>query len=194
MSKQPPEDDSLLEAIFSQLQEAMSDNEYGEEGQIQEELLEGIRHSLEALFGGLPSQDSPTVTVVEGGKSDDEPRNEQDRPNLAFAPEIEAEEALERPSDVQVRILKGPELFSSLHRESANSAGQILLNDDDQQTLFKGTSEKTYRIFCSQGRLSVHCLGQRLSLQRGQSVDVEASEIAVSSVDKAKGHYFRVTK
>ena len=144
----------------------MSDHEHGEDGHVQEELLEGIRHSLEALFGGLETPDSPNVTVVEGGKLDDEPRDEQDRPHLAFAPEIETPEvAFDRPSDVQVRLLKGADLFSSTQDDSFPLDGKILLNDEHPQTLYTGASQRLYRIFCQRGRLLVHCLPRGLPVR-----------------------------
>ena len=85
MSKQPPNDDELLEAIFEQLQNAMAETDAEEDAEIQEELMTGIRHSLQALFGG--SMDfKPQVTVMDGGKTEETDADSK-RPELHFAPD-----------------------------------------------------------------------------------------------------------
>jgi len=191
MSKQPPDDESLLESIFTQLHQAISDSDPEEDPEVNEELMEGIRNSLSALFGNSIEM-QPPVTLVEGGKKEDSSVEERKPPELFFAPEPENfyTESGQELSDVQVRVFKGKDLF---HKKSNINNGQIVVQDDEEQVLLHSSTEHLYRIFCTEGTLIV--LSQvGLQVSAGQSVDVEAKYICVKGGGSSKGYYTRISE
>jgi hypothetical protein len=134
----------------------------------------------------------PSVTVVECGKKEDSLVEERKPPELFFAPEPEnlSTDSLQDLSDVQVRVFKGKDLF---HKKSNINHGQIVAEDDEQQVLLHSSTEYLYRIFCSEGILTV-LSHDGIQVSAGQSVDVEAKHISVKGVGSTKGYYTRVSE
>ena len=194
MSKEPPkDDDSLFEAIFTQLQDAMAHSDVDEDDGIQEELMTGIRHSLEALFGSAPMNESPQVTVVEGGKKDKTSRIYK-RPELHFAPEPEDVDEVD-DADVQIRIIKGNDFLSSEQDRKNHHipSGKIFVLAQQQQTIVQHTVLQMYRIHCLEGKIQVVLDSQEpIDVCEGQSVDVEARIIGIHGVEDSSGEFYRL--
>ncbi len=191
MSKQPPDDESLLESIFTQLHQAMSESDPEEDLGVNEELMDGIRNSLSALFGSAVD-DTPSVTVVEGGKKADSPAEERKPPELFFAPEPEEPitDLTSELSDVQVRVFKGRDLFD---KKNNLQKGQILVEADEKQVLLMSSKKHLYRIFCTEGTI-ILLSNDNEKITLGQSIDIEAKYLCVKGETSAKGYYVRVSE
>ena len=197
MSKQPPNDDELLGVIFEQLQDAMSETELEEDAEIQEELMTGIRHSLQALFGSSVNF-KPQVTVMEGGKTEETDADSK-RPELHFAPQPEEDPVSEETSvlkpDVQVRVFKSGEGKGNTNRVRALRSGQISVQDGGEQQILYGITNQLYRVYCVDGLLAVYADQNKTALLHpGQSIDVEAKQITVKGEESSTGSYDRVQK
>jgi hypothetical protein len=201
MSKEPPhENDSLFEVVLTHLQDVISKTDNEDDDDVQEELMSGIRDSIEALFGKVPNS-PPNVMVVEGGKKENSPTDSK-RPELHFAPDADfsdkSEEQLLDHPDVQVRILKGSDIFSSSLIRTPVPEGKILVSSGENQIISKNTSLQSYRITCTKGILEVVTDNpdnwDPIQIKTGQSIDLEGEQITVTGLIQSEGDFHRISK
>lgn len=153
MSK-PPEDEDTFFQILEQIKEALSQSDVvePEDKEMMEELEKGIRNSLQALMGvGLKNE--PNITIVEGGKAEDEEEysgktnaNEEcpashEKPKLILLPPTEETEQTAKEeaesfllggtdsnweiSNVQVHVVSGDSLFHRLGKLKKKSGEKL---------------------------------------------------------------------
>lgn len=203
MSKRPPDDEDLiLQALLEQVQNAFSENDSSDdEDNVQQGLMVGVCDSLRALMG-ISDFNEPKVTVVDGGRSPDEPPTERERPSLRVASvnedlETDEQEASEndkqdelRPK-VKVRVLRPEDLFTAQRDVVKPKAGRISLkNEGDSQWVLQGKSDFVYRLFCQSGHLIVVFDDQETDLQADQSIDVQGSKIKVIAQTATEGEFY----
>lgn len=215
MSDEPPrEGEDIWADVIDQVSDALVDADLGDNA-TRDALLDGVRQALEGMSGPMdmdievvtdvtgPESD-PSVSVVEGGRSDADPRTPGDKPNLRVADlpkdpltdETQGEDALQaQPVVTKVKVLR------TLPRSTAHSsavpglgqAGWIQVAGGSGaeaawQTLYQGTRARLYRIGCTQGTLDVTLDGEQVErLRAGQSIDVDGCIVRVSAVDELTG-------
>lgn len=217
MSEQPPRDgDDIWSEVMDQVADALGEVDLGEDG-TRDALLEGVRQALEGMGGtidmdiqvvtdsaGPAEPEDPSVSVVEGGRADADPRTPGDKPDLrvadlpedGFTDEVEtADPFLVKPVVTQVKVLRTPPRPTA-HAEAIPGLGQAGWiqvaggggAQSSWQTLYQGTRPRLYRIGCTQGSLDVTLDGAQVErLQAGQSIDVEGTMVRVSAVDETSG-------
>jgi len=166
--------------ILSQVEEALDEADLHDSA-LRQALLDGVREAL----SGEPAPEPPKMTVVEGGGA---PSTGGSPPHLKLALESGDDRPPVRVA-VSRRALKAP---ASSARE-----GAIVLAErgaeEVQQTLFRGLEPHPYRVACRRGWMKVALDGQPAeTLEAGQTVDVEARLIRVSSTGGASGAYIRL--
>lgn len=214
MAERPPRDgDDIWSEVMDQVADALTEADLGT-GLTREALLDGVREALEAMGGPIEvdievmtsSEDTdPAVSVVEGGRTEADPRTPGDKPDLRVA-DLETDgatgEASEsmpiRPVLTQVKMLRTarrtamPEAIPGL-----GQAGWIQVAGGGGvqaawQTLYQGRLPRLYRIGCTQGSMDVTLDGEQVErLVAGQAIDVEGCLVRVSAVDEgsARGGY-----
>ena len=177
----PPDDESRLDAILSEVREAL--DEAGIAGEaIRGALLDGVREAL----GAEPevSTTGPEMTVVEGGRAPDAPRAAGGAPELTIAEERSQAE----PSRTRVVVTRAGDPAP----DAKPGRGRIVVQDETQ-TIFHGAATRAYRLHCERGALRVSLDGQPAeSMTTGQSLDVEARLIRVSARGDARGWFARL--
>ena len=220
MSDRPPTDgDDLWSEVLDQVADALTDADLGDPG-TRDALLQGVRDALEGMGGAIdmdiqvvtegvtmdPDSDSEggAVSVVEGGRSEADPRTPGEKPDLRVADLPGDGHTDEVPMDAsepagpvltQVKVLRTG-LRGSARSESIPGLGQagwiqVAGNggpDGAWQTLYKGERSRLYRIGCTQGSLDVTVEGESIErLRAGQSIDVQGTLVRVSAVDDGSG-------
>lgn len=195
----PPDDENpenihgLVDELSKELESAGFVNE-----DVQEELMQGIQDSLRAIFGQVFEPEPPNVTVVEGGRTDDEPASSAPRPKLKVASFEDSdicnqEDILDGAfdsSNVSVRVIRSngggvPSLGSgNIHLDGVNTV----------QCVYSGESPKMYRLLLFRGEAEIFS-GDRIIcvLKEKQSIDVEGMEITIRSKEaEVTGMYSHV--
>lgn len=213
MSEQPPRDgDDVWSEVLDQVADALDEADLGD-GATREALLDGVRQALEGVGGTIDmdievvteaGEPDPSVSVVEGGRTDTDPRTPGDKPNLrvadlpedGFTDETEPDDPMRvRPVVTQVKVLRTPPrtTASSDAIPGLGQAGWIQVAggagaEAAWQTLYKGACARLYRVGCTQGSLDVTLDGAQVErLRAGQSIDVEGCLVRVSAVDESSG-------
>lgn len=154
-----------------------------------DDVLLDVRNSIHGLMGMMAEERTgPSVTVVDGGRADDEPPTEGPRPNLRVA-ELEESPAQNQESEggeaqpkVHVRVLNSDDLFlaSGPKSQAKTPNGVIHLEKkDEEQWVFFGNIPQRYRIHCQEGSILVAIEENKLLLNSGQSLDVKGKHIRV---------------
>jgi len=225
MSERPPRDgDDLWSDVIDQVSDALDEADV-KDGTTRDALLDGVRQALESMGSTLDMEvelvtdgdliagaeliiendamePDPTVSVMEGGRADADPRTPGDKPDLRVADLPEdgpSEEILvsppESPFVAQVKVLRTPPRMPG-HPEAIpglGRAGWIQVAGDAEtdaawQTLYQGKRSRLYRIGCTQGTLDITLDGTQVErLRAGQSIDVEGCKVRVSATEGEQG-------
>lgn len=220
MSGKPPRDgDDIWSEVMDQVADALGEVSLDSDG-TRDALLEGVRQALEGMGStidldiqvvteGVDTSDveDPSVSVMEGGRTDTDPRTPGDKPDLrvadlpedGFTEETEPVDPVDAmqgsPVVTQVKVLRTPPRRTA-HSEAIPGLGQagwiqVASGGGAQgawQTLYQGQRARLYRIGCTQGLLDVTVDGAPVErLRAGQSVDVEGCLVRVSAVDETSG-------
>ncbi len=210
MSKRPPRDgDEIWSEVLDQVSDALDAADLGDLT-TRDALLDGVRQALEGVGTTLDMEleimtaDEPdaSVSVVEGGRAEADPRTPGEKPNLRVA-DLTDEETdhgddaadVTRPVVTQVKVLRTPPRVAT-HAEAVPGLGQagwIQVTagggaEASWQTLYQGKRPRLYRIGCTQGTLDITLDGAQVErLRAGQSIDVEGSLVRVSAVEEGSG-------
>lgn len=163
--------DPIWQEIVAQVDEALSEAELTDKT-TRDAVLAGVREAMSALCEPPRPAGKPHIEVLQGG----------------WQPQ---EEALDPGPDAQVttRVHREP-----LVRVRPGEGTLHLPEEGGVQTVLHAGAPRAYRLRCSSGRLRVMAEGQPIAmLISGQSIDVEASLIQVSSAAAARGRYQRLT-
>lgn len=153
--------------------------------------------------GGEQTGAPPGVTVVDGGRSRNQPRSRKPRPELWVAPgrapasegggPTDDEDAGgNSPSQVRVVRLAAPD---GPRGPGLAQEGRIRLDADGRQAVYRGEQAHPYRLACTAGRLAVSVDGVTVeTLSVGQSCDVVGRAVVVLAADEAPaaGAYARL--
>jgi len=197
-------EDDRWSDVVDQVLDALDDANVGDTS-TRDALAEGVRQALESLESGVdldvqilgegfPFQETEPISVelVEGGRSTQEPRSEGEPPDLRIANPDAADENSANPSSMFTHVkVVGANSNRSKPRPLPGLAesGWIHVaggdtSDSAWQTIYHGHSPRLYRVACSQGLLEVTADGQAIErLRPGQSIDLEASLIRVTTTD-----------
>ena len=195
MSEPPKDDNPPMKDMISEISKGLEEAGFLEDD-IKSDLLDGIQDSLRALFGDVFQTEEPQVHVVEGGRDPDAPPTEGARPNLKVADAVDfAEEesayANEDSPNISVRVFR-PNLQQMLPKE-ALSTGEISLADEqEEQLLYTGKSERLYRIHVRTGSAHLFADDEPCgTLYAEQSLDIEARHIKLvrNGSDVIKGTF-----
>jgi hypothetical protein len=212
MAKRPPRDgDDIWSEVMDQVADALTEADLGT-GPTREALLDGVREALEAMGGPIEvdievmtaAEDSdPTVSVVEGGRAEADPRTPGEKPDLRVADpqadgatdEVEAADPMRvRPVLTQVKMLRtARHTARSEIIPGLGKAGWIQVAGGGGvhaawQTLYQGRVPRLYRIGCTQGSMDVTLDGDQVErLVAGQAIDVEGCLVRVCAVDEGSG-------
>ncbi len=213
MAERPPKDgDDIWSEVLEQVSDALDAADLGE-GSTRDALLDGVRQALEGvgttldlelevLTQAMAQESDPSVALVEGGRSDADPRTPGEKPDLRVADlqDLETDHGEKdtgsvRPILTQVKVLQTPPRITT-HAEAVPGLGQagwIQVSgvggaDAAWQTLYQGSRSRLYRIGCTQGLLDITLEGAQIErLRAGQSIDVEGCLVRVSAVDEGSG-------
>lgn len=194
--------DGEWDDVVEQVDEALRAMNLQDE-RLRQALLEGVQEALGAL-GELGSEArvdvEPAVTVLEGGLGEDEPDESapSDAPQLQVLDGADAPEAPR--ARTRVRVITPSSLkhttppAQTISGSALGDQGRIRVEESQWQTLFRGREARSYRLFCSAGRLEVALDGKLEDLlSEGQSADVEARLVRVRSPQgTSRGTYVRV--
>lgn len=208
------------EGVLDEIRNALREADI-EDGGVQDALIEGLRHAFSELDEGAFAADDegandgvtrlpgrPEVTVVEGGRAEDDTDPPSgNRPDLRVAhrePSLEEPEEEDDEDDedddsddgmggrrvvAHIRVLRGggsrPLLgggqAASEERPGARPMeGQIGVAAGEAQAVFRGASPHCYRIHCDKG--SIDIVADELHIHRlraAQSLDVEGRDLRV---------------
>lgn len=210
------EDDRWTEVV-DQVLDALDDANVSDP-MTRDALAEGVKAALESMetgFGldvqiigeGFPETTAPTVEVVAGGRSDDAPPTEGQKPELRIAepqPTDPAEADFNPDSGSPIPV------FTHVNVRTNDAAAHMPLMPDAAgsirvgfgadpeeiwQTVYFGSRSRLYRITCSHGTLDVSVNGEPIErLSMGQSLDTEGTAIRVTTdfSTGATGVYTRV--
>ena len=186
----PPDNDNpdTIQGLVHELSKELESAGFVDDN-VQEELMLGIQDSLRAIFGDVFEPEVPTVTVVEGGRSDEDPIEDRRQPDLKVASfdDNQEDEPIESfdssmsfdSSNVSVRVIrpKGGGV-------PALSSGNIHLEkEESKQCLYAGQTVKMYRLLLFRGQAEIFsgdtCIG---IINEKQSMDVEGTNIKVSAL------------
>jgi hypothetical protein len=168
-------------------------------------LAEGVKAALESMetgFGldvqiigeGFPETTPPTVEVVAGGRSEDAPPTEGQKPELriaepqetapnktGFTPDPGSPIPVFTHVNVRTNDATAP-MASSRALEGSIRVGFGSDPEGTWQTVYFGARPRLYRIVCLQGTLDVTVDGNPIErLSQGQSIDTEAAAIRVTT-------------
>lgn len=195
MSTDPPR--TPWTDVLDQVRDALEDAGIGA-GDIREEVVSGVGEALRALrSAGLapdPEADGaaePSVGVVEGGRPAGSPPTPGPRPDLHVAAPTEGQAAPRSPRpQVQVHVrtsaplpaLDGPVSFG--------------LEDDEAQTLYRGSAPHPYRVAVDSGSVRLLLDGAPAeTLSAGQSMDLDVAHLcAVAEHGRAEGRFLRLSR
>jgi hypothetical protein len=191
MSDRRPPDDPWG-PVLDRVEDALDDAGVGPDAE-RDSLLDGVRAALDALVGLEPTDGGrPEVVVVDGGRAQDAPPTESERPTLRVAAPAAPPAAgdVDAPP-VGVRWAAG-DVTLDLDR-----LGRILLDaEQPEQTLFRGVRPRAYRVGCTRGVMRVSADGAPLErVTAGRSIDVEARVLQVTLAGEAvaAGRYVRLS-
>ena len=208
MSHSTPPDDptELLKAFFRHIEAHLEENNSLSDPEAKRALKKGL-----ATLTGM-TDDQPEISVLDGGLSgvpiEFEENKNQAPPVLSIhnkiesdAPETEVENTpiafgdfqIDSGAHVSVHIVNADEVESIFSADGLEH-GQILLSETlPNQTVFFGTDVRHVRIYCSDGQFEVGVEdGPVGTLHAGQSIDVEAPCVFVTTNTAAEGHYVMV--
>jgi hypothetical protein len=201
--------------VIDQVLDALDDANVSDSA-TRDALAEGVKAALESLDTGIgldvqiigegfpkPPSEPPTVEVVTGGRSDDEPPSEGERPALRIAneapegPEEGTLSADHSPLFTRVNIIENGRSKQPSALPGLDQSGWIHVNaggppEANWQTVYRGQRLRLYRIACSKGTLDVTVDGEPIErLLPGQSIDTEGRAIRVTTTeaDGALGGY-----
>lgn len=183
-------DDDIWNEVMGQVADALDELDLGE---TRDALLGGVRDALLAVSDELSFEedDGPVVTVIDGGRDDDatEEVGEREPPDLRVADDPLSEEVPLGSPRVRISVL---ERHQGLGAPDLGCEGSITLHAGEEQTLYRGHPH-AYRICCGMGRLEIAADGARVeSIRAGQTIDIVAGLIRVTSVESATGTYARL--
>jgi len=208
------EDDRWTDVI-DQVLDALDDANVSDSA-TRDALAEGVKAALESLDTGIgldvqiigegfpkPTNEPPNVEVVTGGRSDDEPPSEGEKPTLRIADEAtenDVEESLfgdRAPVFTHVNVIENQRPAKPSALPGLDESGWIHVNaggppEAHWQTVYRGHRLRLYRIACSKGTLDVTVDGEPIErLLPGQSIDTEGRAIRVTTteMDGALGGY-----
>jgi len=207
---EPPDGDDTWSSLRDQVEEALRKAGLGDR-----HLDEAVVQAMEQAFAALGSlsadtevsPSSPDVTVVEGGRRDDQPPAPGDPPELRLATEAGADSHDDLGTgDTKVRVTVHRLDRDGRRRSNTDASakrtdrrlliqGRIRVAPDGHQTIFRGSESRSYRLLCNEGTLRITLDGLPAeSLSAGQSIDVDAALIRVSGADgaSAAGTYVRL--
>jgi hypothetical protein len=188
-----PDDLSLggiVDEVVSQVRVALDEADVtGRHGR--ELLLDGLRDVLHAMDPASvvrstdakrkpKSTDVPDVTVVDGGRADDAPPTEGQKPDLKVA-EPDSPDPVEDTPRVYTRV--------TVHKAQKTAPPDGLprvelhptTDTDTWRSLFRGAVPRPYRLTVEKGRVRVSLDGMPADvIGPGASLDVEAAVIQVS--------------
>ncbi len=200
-----PRDPDDIEEVLGQVESALDELEIVD-GDERDALLTSLRDVLGSL-GDLPLTTvevrtvrlqpqvaTPSVSLLDGGRNDDDVVDVGARPALRLA--NEADSALSEAvveAGGQSRRPRTQDTFPE-------PPGHIRFpapGEMADQPIFQGNRARTYRVRCLAGSLAVRVDDAVLApLRAGQTVDVEGRRISVSAVastsDAAEGRYIRL--
>ena len=163
--------DPIWREIVAQVDAALSEADLTDET-TRDAVLSGVQEAMGALREPPRPTGKPHIEVLQGGRQPAEPEPEPE-PSVQVTTRVHREPLLRvRPGEGSIQL---PE------------AGGV-------QTILHARAPRAYRLRCGAGSLRVMAEGQPIaSLLSGQSIDVEASLIQVSSAAAASGRYQRLT-
>lgn len=201
--------------VIDQVLDALDDANVSDSA-TRDALAEGVKAALESLDTGVgldvqiigegfptPPSEPPKVEVVTGGRSEDEPPSEGEKPALRIA-----DEAIEKKQDdapfvdhtpvfTHVNVIENHRPVQPSAIPGLDESGWIHVNavgppEANWQTVYRGHRLRLYRIACSKGTLDVTVDGEPIErLLPGQSIDTEGRAIRVTTTeaDGALGGY-----
>jgi len=205
MSKRPPRDPDdlslggLVDEVVSQVRGALDEADVTSRHS-RDLLLDGLRDVMQTLDPGLlggarvgsSESEAPDVTVVEGGRTADEPPSEGPRPDLKVAEPVSAESTTAGDATEAAT----PKVYTrvTVHTPPTTTADgqprvQLSPSSDgtpEWRSVFRGGTARPYRITAERGVVRISLDGLPADTVRaGSSVDVEARVIQVAAADEA---------
>ncbi len=209
---EPPDGDDTWSSLRDQVEEALRKAGLGDR-HLDEAVVQAMEQAFSAL-GSLTedtevSPSSPDVTVVEGGRRDDQPPAPGDPPELRLAPQTASDTHDDLGTgDTKIRVTVHRLDRDGRRRSNTDTTakrkerrllvqGRIQVAPEGHQTIFRGSESRSYRLHCNEGTLRITLDGLPAeSLSAGQSMDVDAALIRVSGADSASavGTYVRLPR
>ena len=207
-------EDDRWNDVIDQVLDALDDADVSDPG-TRDALAEGVKAALDSLENGLgldvqiigegfpdAADPAPQVEVMTGGRSDDEPPSDGEKPALRIAdPQEDSPEsaATDDPVPVftHVKVSRDGRQRPPAVIAGIAEAGWIRVASGGApeaawQTIYRGRTPRLYRVACSTGSLDVTVDGEPIErLLAGQSIDAEGSAIRVTTTedDGAMGAY-----
>lgn len=169
--------------VLDQVRDALDDAGVGA-GQVRDELIRGVRDTLDALQPPPTATEPPDVSVVDGGRADDAPPSGSPPPDLRVAKP-------EAPPAVSVAVRRA----ATIARSDLSATGVFAVADGDTQTLFRAAAAHPYRVACDRGAVRVALDGApSVTVAAGQTCDVTARVVSVRATTPggAAGRYARL--
>ena len=196
-------DDPFLEDIVQHVEHALESIRL-EGFDVRDSIVDGLREALESAAEMEEELGQPEVVVLEGGRSANEPVTEGEdvgpRPELRVlsndGDDDESSDLQWAADDIQVKVFTPEMLAARSLVEPERVSGAILVDHAlGGQTVYRGKTSQTYRIFGADGLLEVSADGDWVeTLNPGQSIDICAQLIQVrtSEADPVVGTYIRL--
>ena len=194
--------------VIDQVLDALDDANVSDSA-TRDALAEGVKAALESLDTGVgldvqiigegfpsPTNEPPNVEVVTGGRSDDEPPSEGEKPELRIALDAPEDTDQDPPFADQPPVFARVNVIENKRRQQPSAipgleeSGWIHVNasgppEAKWQTVYRGHRLRLYRIACSKGTLDVTVDGEPIErLMPGQSIDTEGRAIRVTTTEK----------
>ena len=150
-------------------------------------------------MGDVFEMDTPNVTVVEGGKKEDEPPSDHPRPDLKVAQFSEEESG---GNDSNAFSFDSPNVAVRFVRPSTKAIHSVVSGNihvcstNETQHLYIGEKTRMYRLLLFKGSAEI-ILGKDVFgvISEKQSVDLEGRQISIRSLcDEVSGTYSLIDK
>ncbi len=192
-----PDNNPIIGEIIRQLSQVLGTNDVDE--LTKQAMKEALRESI-------PDWGAPSMSVVDGGKTFEDPQFVKDssiKERRTQFQILNEETSLTDDTatfpDVQVRILSSQDLLDGNHhlfglndsvdveKEHFTSRGQVSVESSEVQTLVLRASSHPYRVSCDQGCWALDVDSASYVLKEGQSMDVEGTTLSVTGIKESTG-------